>query len=73
MLYYVNLAITYLVLCELYLLASHHFTDTVLGAVSNSRYLSRSYTGIFPLIMNVIIDGVPPVALSALKAVFNLY
>ena len=69
MLYYVRLAITYPVLRELYLLASHHFTDTVLGAVLNSR----SYTGIFPLVTNVIIGGVPPVALSAHKAVFNLY
>ena len=71
MLYYVNLAITCPVLCELYLLASHHFTDTVLGAVLKS--FSRSYTGIFPHITNVIIGGVPPVALSAHKAVFNLY
>ena len=36
-------------------------------------FLSCSYTGIFSLVTNVIIGGVPPVASSEHEAVFNLY
>ena len=58
-------------LVVLYLLASHHFTDTVRGG--DIDIFSRRRTGIFPDVTNVIIGWVPPVALSAHKAVFNLY